>query len=80
MPRSSPVLANTEARAQVLLALTSPNDEEVQIAQVYFRHQPVADVNELRIVTSGIARMNGATALAGKVIVDRTSQTASSPC
>ena len=55
-------LGNAEARAQTLLALTSPNDEEVQIAQVYLRHHPIADVNELRIVTSGIARMNGSNA------------------
>ena len=55
-------LGNTEARAQVLLALTSPNDEEVEIAQVYLRHRPITDVNELRLVTSGIARMNGSKA------------------
>ena len=55
-------LGNAEARAQVLLALTSPNDEEVQIAQVYLRHHPIADVDELRVVTSGIARMNGSAA------------------
>jgi hypothetical protein len=55
-------LGNEDARAQVLLALTSPNDEEVQIAQVYLRHQPIADVNELRIVAAGIARMNGSNA------------------
>jgi len=45
-----------------LLALTSPNDEEVQLAQVYLRHHPIADVNEFRIVTSGIARMSGSSA------------------
>jgi hypothetical protein len=55
-------LDSAEARAQVLLALTSPNDEEVQLAQVYVRHRPIADVNELRIVTLGIARMNGSNA------------------
>ena len=55
-------LDSAEARAQVLLALTSPNDEEVQLAQVYLRHHPIADVNEARIVTSGIARMNGSNA------------------
>ena len=55
-------LDSADARAQVLSALTSPNDEEVQIAQVYLRHQPIADVNELRSVTSGIARMNGTSA------------------
>jgi hypothetical protein len=55
-------LGSADARAQMLLALTSPNDEEVQIAQVYLRHQPIADVNELRLVTSGIARMTGSNA------------------
>ena len=55
-------LDSAEARAQVLLALTSSNDEEVQLAQVYLRHHPIADVNEVRIVTSGIARMNGSNA------------------
>jgi hypothetical protein len=51
-------LGSTEARAQVLLALTSPNDEEVQIAQVYLRHHPITDANELRVAIAGIARMN----------------------
>ena len=55
-------LGSADARAQMLLALTSPNDEEVQIAQVYLRHRPIADVNELRLVTSGIARMTGSNA------------------
>ena len=55
-------LGSAEARAQMLLALTSPNEEDVQIAQVYLRHQPIADVNELRVLTSGIARMNGSNA------------------
>ncbi len=55
-------LGNGEARAQVLLALTSPNDQEVEIAQVYLRHRPIADVNELRLLTSRIARMSGSNA------------------
>jgi hypothetical protein len=55
-------LGNTEAHARVLRALTSSNDEEVQIAQVYLRHQSIADVNELRAITSGIAHMNGSNA------------------
>jgi hypothetical protein len=55
-------LGSREARARVLRALTNPNDEEVQIAQVYLRHQPIADVNELRAMTSEIARMNGSNA------------------
>jgi hypothetical protein len=55
-------LGNSEAHARVLRALTSSNDEEVQIAQVYLRYQPIADVNELREIMSGIARMNGSNA------------------
>src|SRR5256714_2518337 len=55
-------LDSAEARAQALLALTSSNDEEVQLAQVCLRHHPSADVNEVRVVTSGIARMNGSNA------------------
>jgi hypothetical protein len=51
-------LGSPDARTQVLLALTSPNDEEVQIAQVYLGYHPITDVRELRVLTSGIARMN----------------------
>ena len=38
------------------------NDEDVQIAQVYLRHRPIADVNELRLVATGITRMNNSEA------------------
>jgi hypothetical protein len=55
-------LGSTEAHARVLRALTSPNDEEVQIAQIYLRHQPISDATELRGVATGIARMNGSDA------------------
>jgi hypothetical protein len=51
-------LGSAAARDQMLLALTSPSDEEVQLAQAYLQHQPITDVNELRVVTSGIARMS----------------------
>jgi len=50
-------LGNREARAGVLRALTSRDDEEVQIAQVYLRHRPMTDVGELRVVASGITHM-----------------------
>jgi hypothetical protein len=55
-------LGRTEAHARVLRALTSPNDEEVQIAQVYLHHRPIDDATELRGVATGIARMNGSDA------------------
>jgi len=57
-------LGRTEAHARVLRALTSPNDEEVQIAQIYLHHRPIDDATELRGVATGIARMNGSDAQA----------------
>ena len=33
-----------------------------EIAQVYLRHRPITDAGELRVVTSGIARMGGSEA------------------
>ena len=55
-------LGSAEGHARVLRALTSPNDDDVQIAQIYLRHRPLADANELRIVATGITRMNGSEA------------------
>jgi hypothetical protein len=52
-------LGSAEGRAVVLQSLTSPHDAEVQIAEVYLRHRPITDVNELRVVVSGITRMTG---------------------
>ena len=50
-------LGSVEGRARVLKAVTSKDDDEVQIAQVYLGHRPITDINEIRIVASGIARM-----------------------
>jgi hypothetical protein len=55
-------LGSTEDRARVLRALTGPKDEDVQIAQIYLHHRPLADVDELRVVAAGIARMNDSNA------------------
>jgi hypothetical protein len=55
-------LGSVEAHARVLRALTSANEEEVQIAQIYLRHRPLADADELRAVAAGITRMNGSDA------------------
>jgi hypothetical protein len=52
-------LGGVEGHARMLRALTSASDEDVQIAQVYLRHHPIADARELRSVTSRIARMTG---------------------
>ena len=55
-------LGSVEAHARVLRALTSANEEEVQIAQIYLRHRPLVDADELRTVAAGITRMNGSDA------------------
>jgi hypothetical protein len=55
-------LGSSTARERVLVALTSPKDEDVQVAQVYLRHRPLTDVNELRVVTTAITRMSDASA------------------
>jgi len=55
-------LGSAEGRARVLRALTSRDDAEVQIAEVYLGHRPITDVDELRVVVSGVARMTGSEA------------------
>ena len=50
-------LGSADAHARTVRALTSRNDDDVAIAQVYLRHRPFADVGELRAIASGIARM-----------------------
>jgi len=47
---------------RVLQALSSARDDDVQLAQVYLRHHPIDDVNELRDVASGILQMADSTA------------------
>jgi hypothetical protein len=48
----------------MLLALSSPNDDEVRMAEVYFHHRPITDVAELRVVATSVASMNGSDAQA----------------
>jgi hypothetical protein len=55
-------LGSAEARARVLRALSSANDEEVELAQVYLHHRPIADASELHRLTTQIAGMNGSEA------------------
>ena len=55
-------MGSPDARAQMFLALVSPGDREVELAQVYFRYRPIADVNELRVLTADITRMNASPA------------------
>ena len=52
-------LGSAEGRGRMVKAATSDDDEEVKVAQVYPRHRPITDVNELRVVASGITRITG---------------------
>ncbi len=49
-------LGSAEARAQVIRAVGSPDDRDVQVAQAYLRHRPLTGP-ELRAVAAGITRM-----------------------
>jgi hypothetical protein len=55
-------LGNSEARAQVLAALTSSDEGDVRVAQVYLRNRPVSDVRELREMARRISDMPGSAA------------------
>jgi hypothetical protein len=60
-------LGNAEARARVLAAVTGSNDGDAEIAQVYLRHRPIANVDEMRALTAEIARMTNPKAQARAV-------------
>ncbi len=53
-------LGSAQGHEQTVRALTSANEDDVGIAQVYLRHRPLGDVGELRAVTAGIGRMTAA--------------------
>ena len=55
-------LGSADARVNVLQALTSAKDEDVEIAQVYLRHQPIADADEMRRVAAAIMQMKAPSA------------------
>ena len=55
-------LGDGEAHERTLRALTSPREDEVEVAQIYLRHRPLAQAEEVRALTAGIARMTGAAA------------------
>jgi hypothetical protein len=52
-------LGSGEARARVLRALASTDEDEVQIAEAYLRHYPIEDAAELRKVARDVTRMKG---------------------
>jgi hypothetical protein len=73
-------LGSEPGHARMLRALTSSDEDEVTIAQVYLRHRPLEDEAELRAVTEGVIRMSASPAqvralhaLAGHRFTDRAS-------
>jgi len=50
-------LGDPGSRARMLVALTSPREDDVQMAQVYLRHRPITGVAEFREVANGVAQM-----------------------
>jgi hypothetical protein len=55
-------LGSQEARARVVRAVTSEDAGEIAIARAYLRHRPLADVSEVRAVSTAIARMSASDA------------------
>jgi hypothetical protein len=52
-------LGDRVARVRVLNALTSADERDVQVAQVYFRHRPAHEAGELLAMALDIGRMAG---------------------
>jgi hypothetical protein len=50
-------LGSPEAKSVVLRALASPNEKDVEAAQVYLRHRPLTDPRDLRALAGEIVRM-----------------------
>lgn len=50
-------LGSAADRDRMLQALSSPHEADVEMAEVYFHHHPIADAEELRLVTGAIARL-----------------------
>lgn len=57
-------LGNPESHARIVRALESADEAEVQVAQAYLRHRPLADPAEVRAVVSGITKMKASPAQA----------------
>jgi hypothetical protein len=50
-------LGDAPSHERTLRALTSAHEGDVEIAQVYLRHRPLADAAEVRAIAEGIGRM-----------------------
>lgn len=50
-------LGSPDDRERMLQALASANERDVEMAEAYFAHRPIADADELRVVTASIAKL-----------------------
>jgi hypothetical protein len=50
-------LGSEEDRDRMLQALSSASERDIEMAEVYFQHRPIADAEELRVVTNGIVKL-----------------------
>ena len=50
-------LGSDTAKARILAALASPDDRDVELAQLYLQHRPVADGPLLRALAEAVTRM-----------------------
>ncbi len=50
-------LGSEDAHGKMLRAIASPDEQDVRIAQVYLRHRPIGDPQELRVVAREVSRM-----------------------
>jgi hypothetical protein len=55
-------LGDPDARARVLRALASANEEDVRVAQTYLRHRPLADALEQRDIAAAVLGMKASLA------------------
>jgi hypothetical protein len=52
-------LGGGDAHDRTVRALTSPRPEDVEIAQTYLRHRPLAGAGEVQAIAADIGRLNG---------------------
>jgi hypothetical protein len=55
-------LGDARSHERAVRALTGAHDDDIEIAQVYLRHRPLAGVDELRDVATNIVRMGAPSA------------------
>ena len=51
-------LGSAPHHTRMLQAMTSANERDIEMAEVYFQHRPITAATELRVLTSGIAGMS----------------------